>query len=121
MCALRIIAHFVCLHIMAYLPSYHLLLFKTYGNVLIAVKTTAHRTEPSVCGPSQARYRFKTKRVTALSGLYLHSKGIAAVQSTSPTILTEQSKRGIQSISSHFWTTVRCSERCGLVHTVRRV
>ena len=34
------------------------LLFKTYGNVLIAVKTTAHRTQSSVCGPSQARYRF---------------------------------------------------------------
>src|SRR5215472_1549596 len=50
------------------------LLFKTYGNVLMAVKTTAHRTESSVCGPSRARYRFCKKRVTALSRLYLHSK-----------------------------------------------
>jgi len=34
------------------------LLSKTYENVLIAVKTTAHRTRSPVCGPSRARYRF---------------------------------------------------------------
>src|SRR5215475_768313 len=70
------------------------LLFKTYGNVLIAVKTTAHRTESSVCGPEPGKIPLPKKRVTALSSLYLHSKGITAVQSTSSTILTEESNRG---------------------------
>ena len=75
------------------------LLFKTYGNVLMAVKTTAHRTESSVCGPSRARYRLKTKRVTTLSSLYLHSKGDYGSAVYLSTILTEQSNKGI---SIHF-------------------
>jgi hypothetical protein len=35
------------------------LLFNMYGNILIAVKTTAHRMGSPVCGPSQTKYRFK--------------------------------------------------------------